>query len=119
VVAVWVRDLTIGPAPVTTIWSAYHRIHDGPSCGSGEEFEKPHPKPAWRQLIPSPSHRIMNANEQNPRHATFTPLTGRHHFARRRMCGGAVGVKCGGVGRWLLATPSGWLILVSMTIDDV
>jgi hypothetical protein len=44
-----------------------------------KEFGKTTPKPAWRQPIPSPSHRIMNASERSLRQATFTPLLGRHH----------------------------------------
>lgn len=43
-----------------------------------KEFGKTTPKPAWRQPIPSPSHRIMNASERSLRQATFTPLLGRH-----------------------------------------
>jgi hypothetical protein len=36
------------------------------------------PKPAWRQPIPQPSHRITNASARSLRQATFTPLPGRH-----------------------------------------
>jgi hypothetical protein len=43
-----------------------------------KEFGKTTPKPAWRQPIPSPSHRIMNASERSLHQATFTPLLGRH-----------------------------------------
>lgn len=46
-----------------------------------KEFGKTTPKPAWRQPIPSPSHRIMNASERSLRQATFTPLLGRHLLA--------------------------------------
>jgi hypothetical protein len=34
------------------------------------------PKPAWRQPIQQPSHRITNANERSLRQASFTPLLG-------------------------------------------
>jgi transposase-like protein len=71
------RGFTMTPAGLRLLAGAAHCTTRRPNSRNG--IRKTTPKPAWHQLIPSPSHRIMIVSERNLLQATFTPLLGRRY----------------------------------------